>query len=216
MARKIPTLKRFRRQARIRPATLRLLETSHRQLAARLEAGLAAGANEINTLRDLVGDAVEKRELARDPGHGQCAGAALELEIAKLARRLDRAGQGLASLPSLEGAIGGLSVQLEETRRIVSGLSNAVEPKPSNGPGSFEDAQTIMREIAGLRALYEETAQRAQLGLTAIQESVEQVAGYCAGRPPRAEFGRTAAAPELPPTTLWRRSLRTWRNTRTS
>ena len=62
----------------------------------------------------------------------------------------------------------------------MSGLSNAAEPKPSNGPGSFEDAQTIMREIAGLRALHEETAQRAQLALTAIQESVEQVAGYCA------------------------------------
>ncbi|MGH6845038.1 MAG: hypothetical protein ACRECU_10040 [Methylocella sp.] len=158
----------------------RQIETSHRQLAARLEAGLAAGASEMNTLRDLVGDAVEKRGLARDLGHGQCAGADLKLEIAKLAQRLDRAGQGLASLPALEGSIGGLSVQLEETRRIVSGLANAVEPKPSNGPGSFEDAQTIMREIAGLRALYEETVQRAQFGLTAIQESVEQVAGYCA------------------------------------
>ncbi|MGH6848683.1 MAG: hypothetical protein ACREC0_14990, partial [Methylocella sp.] len=161
-------------------ALTRQIETSHRQLAASLEAGLAAGANEMNTLRDLVGDAVERRGVARDPGHGQCAGVDLELQIAELALRLDRAGQGLASLPSLEGFIGGLSDQLEETCRIVSGLSNAVEPKLSNGPGSFEDAQTIMREIAGLRALYEETAQRAHLGLTAIQESIGQVAGYCA------------------------------------
>ena len=161
-------------------ALTRQIDTSHWQLAARLEAELAAGANEMNTLRGLVGDAVEKRELARNPGQGQCAGAALEQEIAKLALRLDRAGKVLASLTSLEGSIGGLSVQLEETRRIVSGLSNAVEPKPSNGPGSFEDAQSIMRGIADLRALHEETAQRAQLGLTAIQESVEQVAGYCA------------------------------------
>lgn len=161
-------------------ASTRQIETSHRQFAARLEAGLAAGANEANKLRDLVGDAAEKRAPARDPGHRQCAGATLEVEIAELAQRLNRAGQDLATLPSLEGAVGSLSVQLEETRRIVSGLSNALEPKPSNGPGSFEDAQTIMREIAGLRALYEETAQRAQLGLTAIQESVAQVAGYCA------------------------------------
>ncbi|MGH6800144.1 MAG: tetratricopeptide repeat protein, partial [Methylocella sp.] len=161
-------------------ALTRQIETSHRHLAARLEAGQAAGANEMNTPRDLVGDALENRELARDSGHRQCAGAALELEIAEIARRLVRVGLGLASLFSLEGSSGGLSVQLEETRRIVSGQSKAVEPKPSNERGSFEDAQTIMREIAGLRALYEETAQRAQLGLTAIQESVEQVAGCCA------------------------------------
>jgi|GEM_PF-1142456 len=161
-------------------ALTRHIETSHRQLAARLDAGLAAGANEMNTLRDLVADAAKKMERARDSGQGQCAGAALEVEIAKLALRLDRAGEGLASLTSLEGSLGGLSVQLEETRRIASGMSNAAEPKPSNGPGSVEDAQSIMRGIAGLRILHEETARQAQLALTAIQESVEQVAGYCA------------------------------------
>jgi len=160
-------------------ALTRHIETSHRQLAARLEAGLAAGANEMNTLRDMVGDAAKKMDLARDCGQGQCAGAALEPAIAKLALRLDRAGEGLASLTSLEGSIGGLSIQLQETRRIVSDLSNAAEPKPSNGPGSIEDAQSIVRGIAGLRALHQETARQAQFALTAIQESVEQVAGYC-------------------------------------
>jgi localization factor PodJL len=152
-------------------AFTRQIETSHGQFLARLETGLAAGAKELNTL---------KGEPARDPGRGQCAGADLEQEIAKLALRLDYAGQGLASLPSLEGSINVLSAQLEETRRIVSGLSSAVAPKPSSGPGSFADGQTILREIAGLRALYEETAQRAQLGLTAIQESVAKIAGCCA------------------------------------
>ena len=43
-------------------ALTRQIETSHRQLAARLEAGLAAGANEMNTLRDLVGDAAKKMD----------------------------------------------------------------------------------------------------------------------------------------------------------
>ncbi|MGH6839714.1 MAG: tetratricopeptide repeat protein [Methylocella sp.] len=161
-------------------ALTRQIETSHRQLAARLETGLAAGAKELNTLSDLVGEAIARREPARDPGHGQCAGADLEQEIAKLALRLDHAGQGLASLPSLEGSISVLSAQLEEARRIVTDSSSPVEPKPSSGPGSFEDAPTIMREIAGLRALYEETAQRAQVGLNAIQESVAKVAGCCA------------------------------------
>jgi localization factor PodJL len=161
-------------------ALTRQIETLHGQLAARLEAGLAAGANEMNTLRDLVDDAVKKMDLARDRGQCQCEGAALEREIAKLAERLDRAGEGLVSLTSLENSIGGLSIQLEETRRIMSGLSAAAEPRPPNGPGSVEDAQTVLRGIAGLRALHEETAQQAQLALTAIQESVAQVAGYCA------------------------------------
>ncbi|MGH6864094.1 MAG: hypothetical protein ACRECN_07450, partial [Methylocella sp.] len=161
-------------------AHMRQIEISHRQLAARLEAGLAAGANGMKTLKDLVGVTVEKMELAREPGQGQCAGAALERELAALAERLDRAGEGLALLTSLERSIGGLSVQIEETRRIVSGLANAAEPKPASGPGSCDDTQSFMRGIAGLRALHEETAQRAQLGLTAIQESVAQVAGYCA------------------------------------
>ncbi|HEX3496154.1 MAG TPA: hypothetical protein VHT02_03105, partial [Methylocella sp.] len=184
-------------------AHTRQIDTSHRQLAARLEAELAAGANEMNTLGGLVGATVEKSEPARNPGQGQCARAAQEQEVANLALCLDRAGKVVASLASLEGSIGGLSVQLEETRRIVSGLSNAVEPKPSNGPGSFEDAQSIVRGIADLRALHEETARRAQLGLTAIQESVEKVAGYCA-RLEAAEGGKrpdrrgAGVAPEDP------------------
>ena len=168
-------------------ALTRQIETSHRQLAAPLDAGLAAGANERNTLRDLVDDAVKKMNLAPDRGQGQCAGAALEREIAKLAERLDRVGEGLVSLTSLENSIGDLSVQLEETRRLMSGLSAAAELKLSNGPGSVEDAQSVMRGIAGLRALHEETAQQAQRALTAIQESVVQVAGYC--RPEAAAGG---------------------------
>lgn len=158
----------------------RQIEASHRQLTAELKTGLAAGAKELNTLRDLVGEAIGRKELAQVPGHGQCAGADLKQEIAKLALRLDHASQGLASLPSLEGSIKVLSVQLEETRRIVSGLSSSVESKPLGGSVSFEDAQPIVREIASLRALYEETAQRAQLGLTAIQDSVVKVGGCCA------------------------------------
>jgi localization factor PodJL len=161
-------------------ALTRQIETSRRHLAARLEAGLAADAVEINARGNLAGSAGKRKELARDRGEGQHASAALEREIAKLALRFDRVGEGLASLTSLEGSIGGLSNQLDEMRRIVDGLSNAVEPKPSNGPDSFEDAQSIMRGIAGLHALHEETAQRTQLALTAIQESLQQVAGYCA------------------------------------
>ncbi len=184
-------------------ALTRQIETSRRHLAARLEAGLAADAVDMNARENLAGSAGNGREFALDRGEGQHASAALEREIAKLALRFDRVGEGLASLTSLEGSIGSLSIQLDEMRRIVDSLSNAVEPKPSNGPDSFEDAQSIMREIAGLQALHEETAQRTQLALTAIQESLQQVAGYCARleaaasgmRPDRRRGG---AAPEDP------------------
>ncbi len=178
-----PVLEKFPAQGQdpTRNDTLtRHIKASHRQQAGQREAELAAGANEMNTTRDPLGDTVERMELARDSSQDQYAGAALELTIAKLAERLDRAGEGLASLASLEGSLGGLSVQLEETRRIVSDLSKAAESKPLNGPGSLEDAQAIMRGIAGLHALHEETARQAQLALTAIQESVKQVAGHCA------------------------------------
>jgi localization factor PodJL len=81
----------------------------------------------------------------------------------------------------------------------------AAEPKPSNGPGSFEDAQAIMRAIAGLRALHEETARQVQLALTAIQKSVEQVAGCCArlenaagGKPERRGAGVSPEDPFAP------------------
>jgi localization factor PodJL len=178
------------------------IKASHRQQAGQREAELAAGANEMNTMRDPLGDTVEKLELARDSSQDQYVGAALELKIAKLAERLDRVGEGLASLTSLEGSLGSLSVQLEETRRIVSDLSIAAEPKPPNGPGSFEDAQSIMRGIAGLHALHDETARQAQLALTAIQEAVKQVAGHCArlenaagGKP---EHHGVGVAPEDP------------------
>jgi TPR repeat protein len=156
----------------------RHIKVSPRQPAAPLDAGLAAGGSHMNTLRELVGD--EKKEPARDSVHNQYAGGALELEIAKLSERLDLAGEGLGSLASLQNSLGGLSVQLEETRRIVRDLSKTAEQKSPNGPGSVEDAQAIMRGIAGLHALQEETARQAQLALAAIQESVEQVAGYCA------------------------------------
>ena len=90
------------------------IETSHRQLAARLETGLAAVANETNTLKDMISSAAKKIKLVREADQSQQAGATLERGIANLAGHLDRAGDGGASLTSLEHAINGLSVQLRE------------------------------------------------------------------------------------------------------
>jgi localization factor PodJL len=162
-------------------ALTKRIEASHRQLAARLEAGLAAAANETNTLKDLIVGAAKKIALAEEAVQSQRTGAALEREVANLAGRLDRAGEGFASLMSLEQAIDGLSVQLEETRRIASGLPHAAGGEPPAGSlkSSIEhgdDAKRILREIADLRALHEDIWQRVHLALTEIQRSVEQIA----------------------------------------
>lgn len=162
-------------------ALTKRIEASHRQLAARLEAGLAAAANETNTLKDLIVGAAKKIALAEEAVQSQRTGAALEREVANLAGRLDRAGEGFASLTSLEQAIDGLSVQLEETRRIASGLPHAAGGEPPAGSlkSSIEhgdDTKRILREIADLRALHEDTWQRVHLALTGIQQFVEQIA----------------------------------------
>jgi hypothetical protein len=154
------------------------IETSHRQLAAQLE---AAGANETNTLKDLIAGAAKKIEVAREADQSQRVGAPLEREIANLVGRLDRAGEGFASLASLETAIDGLSVQLEETRRTASSHSHAARGEPpaasvKSSSDHGDDTKRILSEIAELRTLHEDIWQRIHLALTGIQQSVEQIA----------------------------------------
>jgi hypothetical protein len=84
------------------------IEASHRQLAARLDAGLSSAANETNTLKDLI------------------AGAAMKFE----------------QIAALERAIGGLSVQLEETHQIASGLSSAATSHAAAEPASAHGDHT--------------------------------------------------------------------------
>jgi localization factor PodJL len=121
------------------------IEASHRQLTARLEAGLSSAANETNTLKDLI------------------AGAAMKFE----------------QVAVLERAIGGLSVQLEETRQIASGLSSVVATsQAAAGPASAhsDNTQAVLREIANMGALHESAWQRVHATLADIQQSLEHIA----------------------------------------
>ena len=161
-------------------ALTKRIEASHRQLAARLESGLAAAANETHTLKDLIAGAAIMIEKAEDADQSRRAEASLEREIAQLAGYLDRAGEGFASLASLRQAIDSLSVQLEETCRIVSGLSlTGGGDAPAGGARSSHEpdggTQVILREIADLRDLHEDTWQRVHLTLNDIQQSVKQI-----------------------------------------
>jgi localization factor PodJL len=162
-------------------ALAKRIETSHRELAARLEEGLATATSETITLKDLIANTAKKIEFAREADQSQQADAALGREIANLAGRLDRAGEGFASLTSLEHAIAGLSIQLENACRKTSSLTitTGAEPlaglmKPAIEYG--DDTKTVLRDIADMRALHENTWQRVHLALTKIQESIEQIA----------------------------------------
>ena len=98
----------------------------------------------------------------------------LEGEIAKLAGRLDHAGEGFASLAALERAIDGLSVQLEETRQIASGLSGAANGRERQPYGGSR-RKPFWQEIANLGALHENAWQRVQATLTDIQQSLDHL-----------------------------------------
>ncbi len=145
------------------------IEASHLKLAARLEAGLSSAANETKTLKDLI--AGKKFEQACDADQSRRPCLSLEGEVAKLAGRLDHAGEGLASLEALERAISGLSVQLDETRKIASGLSGA-----ATGTAAYGDkTQAVLEEITNLGAIHENAWQRVQATLTDIQHSLDHL-----------------------------------------
>jgi localization factor PodJL len=156
------------------------IETAHRQLALQLETGLAAAAAEMDTLKTIVGDVLKQIELMRDTGQARQAGAMLEEEIARLTSRFERMGESLAPLPSLESSVGDISVRLEELHRIVVSLSNASSPNTSTETFSPEGAQAILRGIASLQTIHEETAKRTDAALIVIKDSLEHIAGLCA------------------------------------
>ena len=146
------------------------IEASHLKLAARLEAGLSSAANETKTLKDLI--AGKKFEQACDADQSRRPCLSLEGEVAKLAGRLDHAGEGFASLEELERAISGLSVQLDETRKIASGLSGAA----TAGTAAYGDkTQAVLEEITNLGAIHENAWQRVQATLTDIQHSLDHL-----------------------------------------
>jgi localization factor PodJL len=171
-------------------ALLHQIETAHARLSEQLHAGLAAATAEITALSTAVSSAIEKVGLPSGADQSQQVRAALEQVSEALTRRLDLAADKLAPLTGIETSIRELSARLEDARRV-SGISAPDDPGRS-GPTD----QPILDAIASLRALHEETANRAALAWASIQTSLEQVAGLCARR----EAAR-AHEPADPPTT---------------
>jgi localization factor PodJL len=167
------------------------IETAHARFSEQLQTGLAAATTEIAALSTAVSRTIEKVGLSSGADQSQQVRAALEQVSEALTRRLDLAADKLAPLTGIEISIRELSARLEDARRVSDGISAPDDPGRS-GPTD----QPILDAIASLRALHEETANRAALAWASIQTSLEQVAGLCA----RHEAAR-AHEPADPPTT---------------
>ncbi|MCI0735645.1 MAG: hypothetical protein L0Y50_05150 [Beijerinckiaceae bacterium] len=158
-------------------ALLRQVDTAHQRLAERLEAGFAAAAEEAGALRSAISGAVKEIESACGPAGSALAATGLGADFSKLAQCFDG---GHASLAAIERSISHISDRLEETHRLISGVSKTAKPDAANSLLSHEAAQSILREIAGLRDQHEETARSTALTLRAIKDSLDQVANRCA------------------------------------
>jgi localization factor PodJL len=162
------------------------IETSHRQLTAQFEAGLAAGAAETSGIKNLVQTLAEKIESARAPKASDPAIEALQREMAKIAQRLGDAETGLGSLTRIEQSIASLFEQLEDTRQTAYEAAAAIrkaERSPEVGSDRHDLADPVpaaTQEIADLRAERDEAGRRVHEVLSAVQETVGKVANRLA------------------------------------
>jgi localization factor PodJL len=173
---------------------LQQIEAAHTRLAEQLQTGFAAAATEIGALRTAVSSAIDK--IAFTPGVDQSQPAPTwpEQPSAALVKRLDLAASGFESLTAIQNSISELFVQLEELRRAVTVISMPDEQAPQRLSPSDKTERVILDGIAKLRALHEDTANRALLAWTSVQTSLEQVTGLCA----RLEVAATQERVERP------------------
>ncbi|MCI0466906.1 MAG: hypothetical protein L0Y57_07885, partial [Beijerinckiaceae bacterium] len=163
-----------------RDLLLKQVEYAQQRLATQLEAGLAATAKAVDALSSAVSGAVKEIDTAFGLARRQQAVAALEAEPDMLAQCVDGQGGGFASLAAIERSLRGISQRLEETHQLISSNSKLAEQDQARTPMSQEAGQTIIREIASLRSLHEQTAGSASLDVTAIKDLLEKLAGSCA------------------------------------
>ncbi|MCI0465484.1 MAG: hypothetical protein L0Y57_00510 [Beijerinckiaceae bacterium] len=155
-------------------------DSVHRQLAAQFEAGLSALAKETEALRSAIHGAAKEIESASAFARNEQAAGALEANFAKFAQRLDAAESDSLFLPAIERAISALAGRLEETHKLVSDGATLAMSDKAAAQHFQEGVQSVIRELASLREINEETARTATLALTSIKDLLEQVSGCCA------------------------------------
>ncbi len=115
-------------------------------------------------LEDLVAQLATKLERASATESGDPrALQALENQVLRIAERLDRNGETVDAISSLERSMGDLFTQVEETRHAASEAAG----------GSIGDA--IARDLSSLRAVQDEADRRTQATLNAVHETLEKV-----------------------------------------
>ncbi len=162
----------------------RQIENAQQRMSERLEASLAATAIETDDLKHPVETRAGSIDPKRSPHDDGRAIEALQREVAAIGRRLDGADQGFASMAALEQTIGRLFEQMEENRRTAADAAAQTRPageSPSgqqsqHAEGDDGREQAATRELADLRAAREDADRRLHLALSAVQESVGQIA----------------------------------------
>ncbi len=151
------------------------IESAERQLAEKLDIGLAAATNETGGLKELVQALTDKIAAAPEPAPNISINA-LEREIAGIASRIDGADKGFASVASLEQTINRLFERLNDIHRTVSELasrSGAPQISPCIDCRDFE--KRMVGQVAELRIARDEADKRVHLALNAVQETVGKV-----------------------------------------
>jgi TPR repeat protein len=172
-------------------ALMRQIDAANTRLSGQFQAAFAAATAKMSTLRTADASAIENVGMLRGADQSQKARAALEQAPETLGQHLEFAATSFAS--ANEKSMTELSAQREETCRSVTSAARDTKAAQSLlRSGATE--QAILDAIASLRALHEETANRATLVWTSIQASLEQVVGLCA----RLEAASTCARADRP------------------
>jgi localization factor PodJL len=156
----------------------------HRELSERAVQVAPAATADTSALEDMIRDLARKVDEASqstDEGGGVLDG--LQLQIARIAERLDRADGSSGSMAQLERLVSDLFKQLDENRTAaVTAAENAAHAAAQEvlraamaTPPSVQVPESITRDLAHLKSLQDVADRRTHATLTAVHETLEKV-----------------------------------------
>ena len=156
------------------------LDTMHDAFIRSVSGERAAPKADTSQIESMVRDLATRIDGALDPRAGSGALDALQGQIEKLAKRLDRSDESMASVSALERKISDLFRHLDNSRiEAVEAVENAardvMQDAMSANVGKLTPDAELIRDIADLRAMHDATDDRTHATLTAVHETLERV-----------------------------------------
>jgi localization factor PodJL len=161
----------------------RRVDSVYAALAQKIDQGLrSSGAGGNAQLAGLVGDLARKIDKALDPKADGQAIAALEQQIEKLSKRLDRTDKSAAALIAAEQTLGDLFRSFEEkqdatNKAAESAARKAAQEALREGAGGGADGlnSAIERELAEIRQTHHESGRHTHETLAAVHDTLKRV-----------------------------------------